>query len=53
MVNQIIKKWVINKKKSLMIGDKISDQKCAEKSNINFQFVKKDILKQVKNLKLN
>ncbi len=53
MVNQIIKKWVINKKKSLMIGDKISDQKCAEKSNINFQFVKKDILKQIKNLKLN
>ena len=27
MVNQIMKKWAINKKKSLMIGDKISDQK--------------------------
>ena len=52
MISQIIENWVVNKKKSLMIGDKISDQECAKKSNLNFQFVKKDLFKQIKNIKL-
>ena len=49
MISQIFKKWVVNKKKSLMIGDKISDLKCAKKSKLNFQYVQKDLLKQLKN----
>lgn len=51
MIKQVLKKWVIKEKNSIMIGDQIKDQKCAEKSNINFKFVEKDLLEQLKNLK--
>ena len=38
MIKNIFNKFIIDKKKSFMIGDKISDKKCADKSNIKFHF---------------
>ena len=38
MIKNIFNKFIIDKKKSFMVGDKISDKKCAEKSNIKFYF---------------
>ena len=38
MVKNILNKFIIDKKKSFMIGDKISDKKCADKSKIKFYF---------------
>ena len=32
-----------------MIGDQIKDYKCASKSKIKFQYVKKNLLKQIRN----
>ena len=49
MVKKIFNKWIINKKNSLFIGDKKKDYLCAKKSNLSFQYVEKDIFKQVKN----
>ena len=43
------KKWPIDKMRSIMIGDQIKDYKCAHRSKIKFQYVKKDMLKQIKN----
>jgi D,D-heptose 1,7-bisphosphate phosphatase len=49
MVNEIFYNWNINIKKSLMIGDKVSDLICAKNSNLQFQFVQKNIDTQIKN----
>ena len=38
MIKNILNKFIIDKKKSFMIGDRISDKKCADKSNIKFYF---------------
>ena len=38
MIKNIFNKFLIDKKKSFMIGDKISDKKCANKSNIKFYY---------------
>ena len=38
MIKNIFSKFIIDQKKSFMIGDKISDKKCADKSNIKFHF---------------
>ena len=48
MVKDILRNWLVDKKNSFMIGDKISDKLCAKKSNIYFEFVKKNFLKQIK-----
>lgn len=37
-VIEILKNWQINKRKSIMIGDKPSDKKCAYKSGLRFMF---------------
>ena len=50
MINQLLKKWPIDIKKSFMIGDKLSDQKCAKKSRLYFEFAKKNFYYQVKNI---
>ena len=50
MIKNILKNWPINIKKSSMIGDQKSDQICANKSNIYFEFVSKDIFSQIKKL---
>lgn len=47
MILNLFNKWPINKKKSIMIGDQISDQLCAKKSGIDFLFTKS---KNIKNL---
>jgi D-glycero-D-manno-heptose 1,7-bisphosphate phosphatase len=49
MIKQISKKFNIDKKNSIMIGDHIKDKKCAEKSKLKFQFVEKNLLSQIKN----
>ena len=36
MIENLKKNWNINIKKSIMIGDKLSDRQCAEKSEIKF-----------------
>ena len=38
MIKNILNKFIIDQKKSFMIGDKISDKKCANKSNIKFYY---------------
>ncbi len=50
MLEKIIKKWGIKTSKSVMIGDKISDEKAANKSKIYFEYVEKDLFKQLKKL---
>jgi len=50
MITNLQQKWLINIKKSFMIGDQVSDMIAAKKNNLFFQFVKKDIFLQVKNL---
>ena len=50
MIKQIQNKWHINLNKSFMIGDKITDKMCAEKSSLYFEYSKKDFLDQVKKI---
>ena len=38
MIKNIFNKFLIDKKKSFMIGDKISDKQCANKSDIKFYY---------------
>ena len=47
MIEKIKKKWGVMPNKSYMIGDKISDYQAAKKSRIYYEYVEKDILKQV------
>ena len=48
MIKEILKKWDIVKKKSFMIGDKISDEICAKRSGLYFEFAKNNFYNQVK-----
>ena len=48
MIKNIFKKYLIDKKKSFMIGDKISDKKCAHKNNLYFSYAKDDFYKDLK-----
>lgn len=41
MIEDIIKKWNINREKSFMIGDSVLDQKAAAKSKIKFFYLSK------------
>ena len=50
MIKNILNKWLINKSKSFMIGDKLSDKLCAKKSKISFSYAKEDFYKQVKEI---
>lgn len=52
MIENIKKNWIIDKKRSFMIGDKISDKLAAEKSKIYFEYVQNDIFKQIKKINL-
>ena len=40
MIRRIINKWPINIKKSLFVGDQITDYKVSKKSKIKFQYYK-------------
>ena len=48
MIKNLQKKWLINMKKSFMIGDNITDKECANKSGLYFEYAKKDFNKQIK-----
>ncbi|MDC1159046.1 HAD-IIIA family hydrolase [Pelagibacteraceae bacterium] len=50
MVKEILKKWPIDIKKSFMIGDKLSDQKCAKKSRLYFEYANQNFYYQIKNI---
>ena len=50
MIKQIENKWHIKRKKSFMIGDKISDKICAAKSKLYFEFAKENFHLQVKKI---
>ena len=49
MITNILKKWLVNKRKSFMIGDKVSDKNCAKKSNLHFSYSEVDFYKQIQN----
>ena len=48
MIKNIFEKYLINKNKSFMIGDKISDKKCAKKSDLYFEYAENNFFKQLK-----
>ena len=50
MIESLFTEWNLIRKKSLMIGDKITDMKAAKKSNIKFLYAEKNLLKQVKKI---
>jgi D-glycero-D-manno-heptose 1,7-bisphosphate phosphatase len=50
MIKKIIKNWDINLSKSFMIGDKKTDEICAKKSNILFEYAKNNFFFQIKRL---
>ena len=50
MVKNLMSNWFVNKKESFMIGDKLWDQQCAQKSKIKFEYASKDFFKQIKKL---
>ena len=49
MIKEITKEWDIDIKKSVMIGDQVSDKIAAERSGIYFEYSKNDFYEQVKN----
>ena len=50
MIKNLEKKWMINKSKSFMIGDSLSDKQTAKKSKIYFEYPKNNLLLQVKSI---
>ena len=50
MIRDVMKKWNINLNKSFMIGDKLSDKKAAQKSNLYFEYVSNNFFNQVKKI---
>ena len=53
MIKNLFNKWPIIKKKSFMIGNTKSDEIAALKSNIKFEYVKRNIYLQVKKITSN
>ena len=53
MIKQIYRNWHVNMKKSFMIGDKVTDEICAKKSNLYFEYPGKNFLQQVKRITKN
>ena len=49
MIKEITKEWDIDIKKSIMIGDQISDKIAAERSGIYFEYSKNNFYEQIKN----
>ena len=50
MIINLMKKWFINKKKSFMIGDQISDKLAAKKSKLFFEYSSNNFYDQVKKI---
>jgi D,D-heptose 1,7-bisphosphate phosphatase len=49
MIKEITKEWDIDIKKSVMIGDQVSDKIAAKRSGIYFEYSKNNFYEQVKN----
>jgi histidinol phosphatase-like enzyme len=47
MIEDLKRKWDVNLSKSFMIGDKLSDEIAAIKSNLYFEYDQNNLLKQV------
>ena len=50
MIKNIFKNWDIDKKKSFLIGDQISDKICAQKSKLKFFMAEDDFCYQVRKI---
>ncbi len=50
MIERIFKNFFINRKKSFSIGDKITDKQAFNKSNLYFEYAKKNFFNQVKEI---
>ncbi len=50
MIKKIFREWDIKLKKSFFIGDKFSDERCAQKSNIRYFYSKENFYYQVKQI---
>ena len=50
MVKKLFKTYDVVKSKSFMIGDKKTDEKCAVKSKIYFEYAKKNFYQQIKEI---
>jgi len=50
MIKNIMSNFIIDKKKSFMIGDKISDKVCANKSNIKFYYAENNFESLIKKI---
>ena len=50
MIESIKKKWNIDLKRSFMIGDKLSDEKCSKKSKISFYYFNKNLFTSTKKI---
>ena len=50
MIERIKKQWHLNLSKSFMIGDQSSDEICAKKSDLYFEFAKKNFYVQSKSI---
>jgi D-glycero-D-manno-heptose 1,7-bisphosphate phosphatase len=48
MIEKIFLEWNLIRNKSFMIGDKLSDKLAAKKSNLYFEYPKKNIFNQIK-----
>ena len=47
MIKNILSNWIIDKKNSLMIGDKITDKMCAKKSGIKYYYYHEKLHKEL------
>tara|TARA_B110000037_G_scaffold36196_1_gene44102 strand:- start:2488 stop:3696 length:1209 start_codon:yes stop_codon:yes gene_type:complete len=50
MIKEILKTWDILLQKSFMIGDRISDEICAKKSDLYYEFAKDNFNSQIKSI---
>ena len=50
MIKKILKRWNIDLKKSFMIGDLMSDELAAKKSNLYYEYVKNNFYHQIKKI---
>ena len=48
MINEILRDWDVNIKRSLMIGDKKIDQQCAQRSKLKFIYYSKNIFSELR-----
>ena len=50
MIKDILRKWPTDIKKSFMIGDRKSDEQCAKKSNLYYEYAKRNFYNQIQNI---